>query len=125
MYSAGDDKLTKREALAAPMEFARMSERLSAMNDKNWRPRTEALTKDSPAPEEGVSQEDAVTDVEVSDELSTEEQNLEDGQSGEQLLTDPRVSSNGTEPVGTEAPSWAADAAAAAASWQAEHPDSS
>jgi hypothetical protein len=101
------------------MEFARMNERLSAMNDKNWRPRTEALTKDSPAPDNSVSQEDAVTDVEVNDDLSTEEQNLEDGQSGEQLLTSP---TNGTS---TEPPSWAADAAAAAASWQAEHPDSS
>jgi len=119
MYSSGDDTLTKRDALAAPMEFARMNERLSAMNDKNWRPRTEALTKDSPAPDNSVSQEDAVTDVEVNDDLSTEEQNLEDGQSGEQLLTSP---TNGTS---TEPPSWAADAAAAAASWQAEHPDSS
>jgi pimeloyl-ACP methyl ester carboxylesterase len=117
-YSVGNANIAKRDSAAAPMRFAETSERLVAMAEKNWRPRTEDLTKDSPAPEEGVSQEDAVNDVTPSDELSDEEQQLEDGSSGEQLLT-----SSGNSTDATEAPSWAADAAAAAASWQAEHPE--
>lgn len=109
MYSVGDATITKRDALTAPMQFARMSERLQAMNDNHWRPRTEDLTEDSPAPDMSVSQEDAVTDVTASDDTSGEE--LE-GVS----------SSNST---GSDAPSWASDAAAAAASWQAEQSSSS
>jgi hypothetical protein len=99
------------------MRFAEMGERLAAMAEKNWRPRTEDLTKDSPKPEEGVSQEDAVNDVTPSDELSDEEQQLQDGAAGEQLLE------TGNSTAATEAPSWAQNAAAAAASWQAEHPE--
>jgi hypothetical protein len=117
-YSVGDANIAKRDSAAAPMRFAETSARLEAMAEKNWRPRTEDLTKDSPAPPEGVPQEDAVTDVTPSEELSGEEQQLEDGSSGEQLLT-----SSGNATDATEAPSWAADAAAAAASWQAEHPE--
>ena len=119
-YSVGDATITKRDSAAAPMRFAEMSERLEAMAEKNWRPRTEDLTQDSPAPQEGVPQEDAVNDVTPSDELSDEEQQLQNGSSGEQLLQ-----SSGNSTDATEAPSWAADAAAAAASWQAEHPETS
>lgn len=117
-YSVGDANIQKRDSLAAPMRFARTNERLEAMKSANWRPRTEDLTKDSPAPDMNLSQEDAVNDVTPSDDLSDEEQNLADGAEGEQLLEDNRPG-NSSSVQATEAPSWAADAAAAAASWEA------
>lgn len=101
LYSAEDEsKLTKRDSAAAPMRFARLNERLDAMNKNNWRPRTDSLAKDSPKPDQGVSQEDAVDDVIPSGEQSEEEQNIDQGTSGEQLLGE----NNGNS---TAPPSWA------------------
>lgn len=103
VYSAMKDaELTKRDGLSAPMRFARMDERLQAMKDNHWRPRTESLAKDSPAPAETTPDESSLNNVNVSNEQSEEEQNLEAGNAGEQLLPD-NTQSNSTAP-----PSWAA-----------------
>ncbi|KAM0723006.1 hypothetical protein Q7P37_001204 [Cladosporium fusiforme] len=125
LYSAEDDSdlINKRSTMAAPMRFASMNERVAAMADKNWRPRIESLTKDSPKPDENLSPEDAVDNVEASDELSDEEQNLENGNMGGQDLIDNGQMSNGT--MSSSAPSWAAGAAQAAEEWEKENASSS
>lgn len=123
IYSAEDDSdlVSKRSTMSAPLRFASMNERIQAMNDKNWRPRTEALTKDSPKPQENVPQDEAVDNVQASDEVSDEEQNLENGTEGQELINN---GASGNSSQASAPPSWAAGAAAAAQEWEEQNPSS-
>lgn len=120
LYSAEKDSdlVSKRSTMAAPMRFASMNERVSAMAENNWRPRTESLTKDSPKPDENVDQDDAVEKVDPSDEKSDEEENIDNGNQGGADLIENGQNSNETQ--SSSAPSWAAGAAQAAEAWEAE-----